>query len=111
APAVIAPPDDANGDGFPSYPRGTHTRIAWGGGFQAGLYYTLENGWAFGTSFKSKQWFETFHWNATDELGRPRTLDFNLEYPTIVSVGTAYTGFERWVLATDLRYIDYKNAA
>src|SRR5207249_3034398 len=27
----------------------------------------------------------------------------------IVSVGAAYTGLERWVLAADVRYIDYEN--
>src|SRR5207302_9056081 len=33
-PAVVAPPDDANGDGFPSYASATHTRAVWGAGFQ-----------------------------------------------------------------------------
>ena len=29
----------------------------------------------------------------------------------IISVGTAYTGFDRWLLACDVRYFDYADAA
>ena len=31
----------------------------------------------------------------------------NLELPMILSWGVAYTGIERWVLATDLRYLGF----
>ena len=27
----------------------------------------------------------------------------------VISVGSAYSGFERWLLAADLRYVDYGN--
>ncbi len=108
-PAVFAPPDDADGDGFPTYPAGSHSRFNWGAGFQAGIYYSAGAGWQFGTSVKSPQWLETFRFHSADERGRPRTLKFDLDYPLIVSVGAAYTGFERWLLATDVRYIDYQN--
>ena len=37
-PAVVAPPDDANGDGFASYASATHTRAVWGAGFQVGVH-------------------------------------------------------------------------
>src|SRR5262249_46039302 len=68
-------------------------------------------GWNFGGSVKSPQWFETFRFNSADELGRPRSLRFRFDYPMILSAGIAYTGFERLVIATDLRYLDFKNAA
>jgi long-chain fatty acid transport protein len=37
-------------------------------------------------------------------------LEVNIDLPMIVSIGTAYTGLERWVFALDGRYIDYRNA-
>jgi long-chain fatty acid transport protein len=109
-PLFVAPPDNAAGTGFATYPSGTHTRIAWGQGFQVGAYYTTDIGWNFGASFKSPQWFEPFRWNAQNQVGAPRTDKFHFDYPLIASVGTSYTGFDRWVFAADFRYIDFKNA-
>lgn len=109
APGLFVPPDDANGDGFATYPPATHTRWSWGGGFTVGLYYKADT-WAAGVSYKSPQWFEPFRYNTTDELGRPRGAAVNLDLPQVVSVGGAYTGFERWVLAADLRYLGYGQA-
>src|SRR5262249_31357286 len=86
-PAVLAPPHDSPHPGFPNYPTGTHTRTAWGQGFQAGVYYSPGAGWNFGASVKSPQWFEPFRFNAQDELGRPRSFKFHFDVPMIVSVG------------------------
>jgi len=109
-PFVFGPPNDANGDGFPSYGPGTGTRMAWGGGFQVGAYYCASQNWSFGASYKSTQWMEPFRYNSQDELGGPMFSEINVNLPSIVSVGMAYTGFERWLFATDLRYFDYANA-
>lgn len=108
-PATFATPDDANGDGSFSYPSGMHSQTTWGGGFDVGAYYRGDI-WSFGTSIKSPQWFDKFRFNSFDELGFGRSVDYGLDLPTIVSWGTAYTGFERWVFAADLRYLDYHNA-
>jgi long-chain fatty acid transport protein len=110
-PAFLAAPDDANGDHFRTFEPATHGRTRAGGGFQAGVFYTTESAWNFGFSFKSPQWFETFSYNATDELGRPRPLSVRFDYPMIASLGTSYTGFEHLTLAADFRYIDYHNTA
>jgi long-chain fatty acid transport protein len=107
-PDVFASPDDANGDGFPTYPPATHSRMHWGAGFQVGAYYTWES-WGFGASFKSPQWFETFRYQAADELGRPRNLKLRFDYPMIVSLGAAYSGFDRFLLALDIRYVNYRD--
>ncbi len=107
-PAVFAAPDDANGDGFATYPSGTHSRSAWGGGFNLGAYYKAGD-WGFGSAYKSPQWFQSYRFNTTDELGQPRTAEISLNLPAIVSVGTSYKGFERWLLAADLRYLDFEN--
>jgi long-chain fatty acid transport protein len=109
-PLLIAPPNDANNDGFFSYGPGSGTRLAWGGGFQVGAYLTTESCWNFGASYKSPQWMEPFRYNSQDELGGPLFATAHFDLPAIVSLGTSYTGFERWLLATDLRYFDYANS-
>lgn len=106
-PQFLASPDDANGDTFPHYPAGTNGHTSWGLGMQAGLYLTTESCWNFGASIKSPQWMQAFHWSSADELGRPRDVRAHFDIPYIVSIGTSYTGFERWVLAADARYFGY----
>src|SRR5207248_3125794 len=70
-PFVFATPDDGSLDGFRTFPAGgTHSRLHWGVGFQAGLFWAPERDWGFGVSVKSPQWFETFGYNGVDELGR-----------------------------------------
>jgi len=109
-PMFLARPNDANNDGAFTYGPGSGTRLAWGGGFQLGAYLTTESCWNYGLSYKSPQWMEPFRYNSQDEFGGPlfATVRFNL--PSIVSLGTSYTGFERWLFATDLRYFDYANS-
>ena len=109
SPLFLAARDDVNSDGFPTFPTGVGTRYHWGGGFQVGLYYTTDCGWHFGTSVKSPQWMEPFRFRSEDELGRPQTVHFHLNYPLIVSVGASYAGFENWIFACDVRYFDYAN--
>jgi len=109
-PLLLSPPDDANGDTFFTYHNGTHTNWHWGAGFQIGAYYEGPQGWNFGASFKSPQWFETFRFNSVDERGFPRVDTARFDLPWIGSVGLSYTGFADWVFAADLRYVDYRNA-
>jgi long-chain fatty acid transport protein len=108
-PALFAPVDNAGG-GFPSFSSASRPEFTWGFGLQGGAYYTTDIGWNFGASVNSPNWFEPFQYHATDKIGRPRLLTLRLDLPTIASVGTAYTGLERWTLALDARYIDYKHA-
>ena len=107
-PSVISAPDDANGDTFATYPPGTHSGAAWGAGFSLGAYYKAGD-WGFGSSYKSPQWFQSYSFNTTNELGVPRTTEYNLDMPAIVSVGTSYKGIDRVLLAADVRYIDLAN--
>jgi len=108
-PLLLAPPDDANNDGFPRYPTGDGSRWLWGGGFQLGIYYIGPDGWHWGASLKSPQWFEKARFKTSDELGRPRTITSNFDYPLIISLGTAYDKIDRLLLACDVRYFDYGN--
>lgn len=108
-PLFLVPPDDADGDGFATFPPGTHSRMHWGLGFQTGLYGVTDVGLTWGVSFKSPQWLETFRYQSRNERGRPQTAKVRFDYPLIVSVGTGYTGLPGWVFAADLRYLDYRN--
>ncbi len=83
---------------------GSGNRLHWGGGFQIGAYYTASPCWKYGFTYKSPQWFETFNFFAPGG-----TVRFDLDYPAIVSLGTAYTGFEDWTIALDARYLDFEH--
>ncbi len=102
-------PDDANGDGSASYPSAARSSTSLGYGFQFGVYYERENSWSFGFSYKSTQWLEDFEFNSTNEVGSPRQFDFDLDVPSIASVGVGYSGFESLDLALDARYVDYEH--
>ncbi|SMP58819.1 long-chain fatty acid transport protein [Neorhodopirellula lusitana] len=97
-----------NADG--RYASAAHGDSAWGIGFQAGVFYeSAEPGWNLGLSYKSPQWFQDFKMNGWDDTGGARQLQMDLDYPSILSIGGAYTGFQRLQIATDIRYIDYEN--
>ena len=108
-PLFATAPDDADGSGAARYPSGRGTRVHWGGGAQIGLYYIKDDAWHFGFSLKSPQWMEDFRFNTEDENGLPRVGRARVDLPAIASLGVAYSGFERVVMALDLRYFDYKN--
>jgi long-chain fatty acid transport protein len=96
-----------NADG--TYPSATNDRLRWGLGFQVGIYCETDCGWSFGASYKSPQWLENFEFNSADELGRPRTLEVDADFPAIISLGTAFWCSDRTVVAADFRYVDYAN--
>lgn len=107
SPLFLGPKDDADGVGGYTYPTGVGTRYIWGGGFQVGLYYTTPSQWHFGASVKSPQWMEPFRYKSEDELGRPTTVTYHLDYPLITSMGVAYSGWDRWIVSCDMRYFNY----
>jgi long-chain fatty acid transport protein len=110
-PDAFASPDNANGNGFATFPAATHTRYGWGGGIEAGAYYTFDNGLRLGASVKSPRWFEKFSFQSVDQLGKPRSTSLALNLPMVASAGFAYSGFQRWLLGMDTHYIDYTNTA
>jgi long-chain fatty acid transport protein len=104
---LLLGPKGADGE----YAEGVGTRYTWGGGFQVGAYYKTDTCWSFGTSFKSTQWMEPFRFRTQDSSGLPQEVSFRLDYPMLISVGAAYTGFENWTIATDVRYFNYAGTA
>ncbi|HEY2252934.1 MAG TPA: outer membrane protein transport protein, partial [Planctomycetaceae bacterium] len=109
SPGFLGAPDAAGGSGFATYPALTNAPYSWGGGFQFGAYYVTDYNWNFGASFKSTQWLQSFDYNARDQTGAPREVKLAIDGPMIISIGTAYTGFERTLIAVDARYLDYRN--
>ena len=110
-PLFFADPDDADGSGASTYPPGGGSRYHWGAGFQVGVYYITDNCWHLGFSLKSPQWFEPIRFKTENEIGLPRSESVNFDYPMILSLGTAYRGFQDWLFACDVRYFDYRNTA
>jgi long-chain fatty acid transport protein len=91
------------------WPAGVGTRYVWGGGAQGGLYYAGDSGWNFGAALASPQWIEPFRYKSISATGIPVSATYDLDYPMVASIGTSYTGFDRWVIGCDIRYFDYAN--
>jgi long-chain fatty acid transport protein len=99
--------DDPNSNGI--YASGRATRYHWGAGFQVGAFFKPNECWQYGVSYKSPTWMERFEFYGTDANGALRELSNDIDLPMILSIGTAYSGMERWLVALDVRYIDYAN--
>jgi long-chain fatty acid transport protein len=50
---------------------------------------------------------EPFRYKSISPSGAPISVSYDLNYPLIASIGTSYTGFEKWVIGCDIRYFDY----
>jgi long-chain fatty acid transport protein len=92
-----------------AYPPATHGRVRWGGGFNVGIYYSPESDWSFGAALKSPQWFETYTFNAVSAQGRIIRPGYDLDFPLIASVGTAYQGIDRLLIAADARFLNFRD--
>jgi long-chain fatty acid transport protein len=105
-PFVIASPRGP----LPIYPSALQGRNRFGGGFQLGVYYIASESWSFGGSFSSPQWFERYTYNSENPTnGNPSSPKFTLDFPLQASIGLAYRGFDRMLVASDFRYLDYRH--
>jgi long-chain fatty acid transport protein len=105
APTVVNTSAGAGG----VYAPATDGRVRFGGGFHVGAYYDDGGDWRFGAALKSPQWFESYTYNAVNANGQATSPKFDLDFPMIASVGTSYVGFEKVLLAADMRFVDYRN--
>lgn len=108
-PAFFAMPNQVP-DAPNTIPSATNARPYWGGGFRAGLVYSLTDTLDAGFGYTSPQWLETWRFNARDNLGNPQTLTLNASLPAIYSWGLAWRGIQCLTLGVDMRYFDYANA-
>jgi long-chain fatty acid transport protein len=112
-PALFSSPALVNGASGPGpvYPSAMQGRSRAGAGFMVGAYYSLNDNWSFGASFKSPQWFDTYRFNSVSPDGSPRTPQFNLNFPLVASAGLAYKGIDKLLIASDFRFLDFRDAA
>lgn len=108
-PAYFAPPNRIPGQPN-TFLSATNARPFWGGGFRAGLVYSLTDTLDIGFGYTSEQWFETWRFNSRDFLGNPQTLGLDVSLPAIYSWGLAWRGIDRLTLGVDMRYFDYANS-
>jgi long-chain fatty acid transport protein len=104
-----AAPDDANGDGFPTYPGDRDAETSFGMGLKLGAYWQSDNGWSAGGALQSPVWFGDFKYTGKDENGAPRSYAFDLDYPALAMAGVGYTADRGWRVGADIRWIDYAN--
>ncbi len=109
-PAFFAP-GPKTPQGLPTFPSATNARPYWGGGFQVGLLYELNELWNFGFSYKSPVWQERWDFNASTPNLSPRRIGIQASFPEMFSWGVAYKGLPKTLIDVDLRYIDYANSA
>ena len=107
---IIASPFAFTAPNVNGYPTGSGTETSWGMGLQVGAFWQGDSGINLGASYKSPQWFLPFNYHGTDANGLPRDFNLPFTYPQIVSLGGSYTGIERWLFASDVRYFDWKNS-
>jgi long-chain fatty acid transport protein len=97
--------------GYPTFPSAFHERPFWGGGFQVGLFYEVNDDWNVGFSYKSPIWQERWGFNSATASGAPNRVGVQASLPEIFSWGVAYKGFEKALIDVDLRYVDYANTS
>jgi long-chain fatty acid transport protein len=97
--------------GLPTFPAATNARPYWGGGFQVGLLYELNERWNFGFSYKSPIWQERWDFNAANPNLSPRRIGIQASLPEILSWGVAYKGLPRTLIDVDFRYVDYADTS
>lgn len=111
-PALFAPPNlilTRQGPA-PIYSSATQGRSRLGGGFQLGIYYDANESWSFGASLNSPQWFDKYTFNAVNPInGNAASPGFKLNFPLQASLGLAYKGIDKMLIASDFRFIDYRD--
>lgn len=107
SPAAFAAPDDANRDGIPSYPTVGDHAFAAGIGFQVGARWQAGERVALAASLTSPTWFTDFEWDVEDERGRNRTVEFRVDRPLSISLGTSIQLAGDTTLYADARWIHY----
>jgi long-chain fatty acid transport protein len=93
----------------PNYPSATNGRYRVGAGFHVGIYWEPNESWSFGAAYKSQQWFEQYTYNEINLNGQGVSPKFHLDFPMFVTVGAAYKGIDKLLLAADFRFVDYRD--
>ena len=93
-----------------AYPSATQGRTRVGGGFQLGAYYIINDSWSVGASVNSPQWFQKYTYNAVNPInGNAASPSTSFNFPLFTSVGVAYRGIDKMLIASDFRFYDYRD--
>lgn len=90
--------------GYPSTDKATTT----GFGAQFGLFFDSKSGFKAGASYKTTQNMNSFEFKNTYSDATTSTNDFDMDYPSITSLGLGYSTSD-FDVALDYRFVDYKN--
>lgn len=100
----------SGGSTMPYYLSARTHAPSFGGGFNAGLHYAFEKV-TFGISYRSPVWFQKFTWKSKDLAGASHNLDFQMNLPQVVSVGTGISPAKNTHVGIDVRWLNYENTA
>lgn len=114
-PMPIAAPDVDPVTGTAYYPTATAADGAFGAGFQLGAMVKPNDLVAFGVSYTSPQWFNSFEFNSTaanpnlPNYGTPRKVTFRMDAPAVLGFGVGVTPLPSVTLAADARHYAYES--
>jgi long-chain fatty acid transport protein len=108
-PAPFAPPVTA-GSTMPYYLSAGNNAPATGMGASAGVHYAM-GPVSIGVSWRSPVWFQKFSWDRKDLTGASHAMNFHMDLPQVVSVGTGIVARKGTLIGVDLRWFDYANTA
>ncbi len=98
----------AAGSTMPYYLSAKHDAPTFGAGFNVGARYSVGRV-GIGVSYRSPVWFRGFKWNSQDLSGDTHKLDFQMNLPQVVSVGTGLSVAKNTRIGLDLRWFNYAN--
>lgn len=108
-PAAFDVPDDADGNGIPTYPTDVDHQVALGIGFQAGVRYQASNRVGIGFTVTSPTWFEDFEWDVSDENGHRRSVSHQCDRPMTLHLGISWQMAPGTLLLVDGSWINYSD--
>lgn len=98
------------GSTMPYYLSAGNNAPAFGGGVSVGAHYvTGKVSW--GASWRSPVWFQDFAWKRADLTGAKHNLDFRMNLPQVVSLGTGISASKSTRIGFDARWFNYANTA
>jgi len=106
-PAPFAAPV-TGGSTMPYYLSASNNAPAFGMGVNAGVNYVF-GAVSLGLSYHSPIWFQKFNWNRKDLGGASHLLNFKMNLPQVVSMGTGVAVTKSTRIAMDARWFDYAN--
>lgn len=98
------------GSTMPYYLSAGNQAPAFGSGVNAGLRYAFK-AVSVGVSYHSPVWFQKFNWNRKDLSGASHALNFQMNLPQLISMGTGVAVTKSTRIGVDARWFDYANTA